>query len=755
MGKKVYKSLLAFVLASGLLAGDLSVTGALPVAAEMTHGTKQIILASSSEAPAIVTDSNGTETVQIKTADDLMWFSAQVSAGNTSLNAMLLDDIDLTGEGINWSPIGSVDSSAKVYYTGIFNGNGKTVTVSYDYNDLQYSAAKNTSGVLFSALGTGGIIQDVTVAGNAAVYGYSGGIVGVAAGGQIVNCMNAASISTNNCYTAGIAGLVENVGTTQIMNCINKGDVIGTNESKGYAGGIVAMVRGGGSVTLTGCRNYGSISSYESVGGIIGNNLLAATVIQNCANYGDVQSHASGMSGYAGGIAGVSYNGGMYESDCNYGTVTGDGNPGSGIVGYMSMSATGQITDCFNIGSVNVMKTYSAIVSGGIAGSIGTTAFVVRNCYSAGQIQLSGGLGGLAGAIIADASGSTLANVTNNFALSGSAPFLIQNATFSDSNAAFKSADEMKSLGSVLGNAYVEDTENVNNGYPMLGWETGDVPAVINLINSIGTVTEDNNTDILEARDAYDRLSTAYKPLVTNYGILESAERSYHAFGEAKNMDAMIDAIGTVTADSKSAIAEARKAYDALTEEAKALVTKLDVLTAAEGRYEQLMAVCEVAFDANGGTKLSQASEMVNCGSAIGTLPTCQRLGYAFVGWYTAENDGNKVSAATVCNDNVTYYAHWMKVDVAKTQITGLKSGVKKFTVIYKAVSKGAGYQIRYSVHSNMSFSKSLNTVNAKETVAKLKSGTRYYIQVRAFKTDSTGGRVYALWSVKKSVKTK
>ena len=56
----------------------------------------------------------------------------------------------------------------------------------------------------------------------------------------------------------------------------------------------------------------------------------------------------------------------------------------------------------------------------------------------------------------------------------------------------------------------------------------------------------------------------------------------------AAAVDAKIDAIGTVTLDSEQAINDARKAYDALTEAQKALVTKLDVLTAAEKKFDEL-----------------------------------------------------------------------------------------------------------------------------------------------------------------------
>lgn len=56
----------------------------------------------------------------------------------------------------------------------------------------------------------------------------------------------------------------------------------------------------------------------------------------------------------------------------------------------------------------------------------------------------------------------------------------------------------------------------------------------------------------------------------------------------AATVDGLIEAIGTVSLESADTIKEARDAYDALTEEQKALVTKLETLTEAEGAYQKL-----------------------------------------------------------------------------------------------------------------------------------------------------------------------
>ena len=113
------------------------------------------------------------------------------------------------------------------------------------------------------------------------------------------------------------------------------------------------------------------------------------------------------------------------------------------------------------------------------------------------------------------------------------------------------------------------------------------------LINAIGTVTYPNSYNAInDARDAYDNLTEEQKALVDNYQVLLDAEAAYKELEDqayAANVDALIEAIGTVTyPTSLEAIRAARDAYDNLTEEQKALVTKLNDLVAKENKYDAL-----------------------------------------------------------------------------------------------------------------------------------------------------------------------
>lgn len=67
-----------------------------------------------------------------------------------------------------------------------------------------------------------------------------------------------------------------------------------------------------------------------------------------------------------------------------------------------------------------------------------------------------------------------------------------------------------------------------------------------------------------------------------------------------------------------------------------------------------------VTFDPNGG-RVSPTSTAVTIGSTYGTLPTPNRTGYSFDGWYTKEIGGTKVTETTTVGTNppATLYAHW------------------------------------------------------------------------------------------------
>ena len=118
---------------------------------------------------------------------------------------------------------------------------------------------------------------------------------------------------------------------------------------------------------------------------------------------------------------------------------------------------------------------------------------------------------------------------------------------------------------------------------------------VMEKINEIGKVTLESKTAIEAARAAYNALTNDQKLLVENYDVLTAAEAELARLeAEAKDkadreaaaqVDEMIERLFPVTRYSGPAIRMARAAYDALTEDQKALVKHYDDLVKAEAEF--------------------------------------------------------------------------------------------------------------------------------------------------------------------------
>ena len=158
----------------------------------------------------------------------------------------------------------------------------------------------------------------------------------------------------------------------------------------------------------------------------------------------------------------------------------------------------------------------------------------------------------------------------------------------------------------------------------------GETSAVIAKISAIGTVeyTDACKIKIDDASTAYDALTDAQKALVTNFDVFTTAKQTYETLkaaaeklvadkAKADDVIAKISAIGKVeyTDACKGRIDDASTTYDALTDEQKALVTNLDVLTTAKQTYETLKAAAEkLAADK------AQADAVIAKISAIGKV---------------------------------------------------------------------------------------------------------------------------------------
>lgn len=86
-------------------------------------------------------------------------------------------------------------------------------------------------------------------------------------------------------------------------------------------------------------------------------------------------------------------------------------------------------------------------------------------------------------------------------------------------------------------------------------------------------------------------------------------------------------------------------------------------------------------------------------------------------------------------------------------RITRVSSGRRVFTVRYDKVTGASGYEVRYSIHYDMSRSTRKDRKSSRSlTVRNLKSEGIYFVQVRAY-GKTNGKKVYSKWSEKKAAK--
>lgn len=308
----------------------------------------------------------GEEPYLIANAGNLYWFAAQVNSGETTINAILMNDIVINSQVLDadgnliadpsglrqWTPIGQyISETDNPGFAGTFNGNGKTIRGLYHYGD----SAKY-----------------------AGLFGYSAGTI---------RDLAIADAYIHTTHSDGRAGSVTGLNEGTVSNCHNSGFVGGN----GQIGGIVGRMNAG---TIENCSNSGTITGNSYVGGICG---YEGGKIQNCSNSGTVNGNLD-----VGGIAG--WNRGAIEKCSNSGTITGNSYVG-GVAGLVS---GGTINNCYNVGSVEATNE----CAGGIAGGVQNTSNI-SNCFSGGLVKVPSSVGGIVGNVLNNS--ATNVTITNGY----------------------------------------------------------------------------------------------------------------------------------------------------------------------------------------------------------------------------------------------------------------------------------------------------------------------------------------------------
>lgn len=165
---------------------------------------------------------------QIGTPSELLWLADRVNGGSGNQDAVLTNDIDMTG--VKWTPIGTTKD--KAFEWGEFDGQGyviKNLTVSD--SSLEYAG-------LFGYVTDHATIKNLGVFGEFSGGEYVGGIAGYSENSEITNCFFIGTVSGTN--TNGIAN-EDTIGDT-VKNCYFQSDStdINARTEKQFKSGEVA-----------------------------------------------------------------------------------------------------------------------------------------------------------------------------------------------------------------------------------------------------------------------------------------------------------------------------------------------------------------------------------------------------------------------------------------------------------------------------------------------------------------------------------
>lgn len=552
------------------------------------------------------------------------------------------------------------------------------------------------------------------------------------------------NVTVSGCITGKMVmgGIAAQLMGGTIDNCTNEAIVFadggttpaGNKEDGTSKMGAVAGIVGNvmNTCTVTNCKNSADVTCANTnrggrTGGIIG--LIDGqyeVTIQKNANTGDINAYQ-----YIGGIVGVNFSKTAPIKECyNTGMVTGNSS-GSTYVGGIVSQCYSDISDCYNTGDFVIHNSGKSAHNAGISSDFFGTA--ITNCYNTGKCLKEGSsYGGICGSGYGNKPESS--KIATCYTIEGTA---YENKEYVTE----LSKDEMQSLSfaKALGDTFAFNPNAVagNDGYPVLNWQ----------IDAM-----DNKQDIVAATDMTEKLET---------GIKE---------------------IGRVTLSDAAVAKKLRAEYDAMSNEAKALISEellkefeeieatiadlqdnANVVKAVAKVENKIEAIGKVTVDSEDAITAARAAYDKLSDSEKELVENLDVLEKAEADLKVAKEEAEakaKAEAEEKAKAEAAAKAKAEKIKKAEaTKVTNVKvaAGKKKATVSWKKVSGVTGYKVYRSTKKTSGF-KLVKTVTKSSTVkytnTNLTKGKTYYYKVRTY-TKIDGKIYYGKYSTVKNVKVK
>ena len=288
-----------------------------------------------------LTPVNGVFTVE--NADQLIWLFE--NSGSTSVptdaTIKLANDIDVDGK----LPV------FKRVFTGIFDGNGKTIS------GLNNPLFKQFNGTAKNLTLRGAI--DATTGTTSEIAAKTGSFAPNSTSATLTNVVSYVdmTVSGGGFNLGGLVGLAK--GKNQFTDCEYRGEItVEWTTSTCTVGGIVGYsVPDGNKVSIEGCVFGGKMTVSGGVagkklpvGGILGQASAGNVVIKECSSFGTITSAITDGTDYAGGVIGVNDSVQISLEYCsNKSTVTAVNSAG-GIYGGITVAS--KAMNCTNFGEI-------------------------------------------------------------------------------------------------------------------------------------------------------------------------------------------------------------------------------------------------------------------------------------------------------------------------------------------------------------------------------------------------------------------
>ena len=379
------------------------------------------------------------------------------------------------------------DRIAPYAFKGTFDGNGKELINLYVNRESTATQSEISENVTLielhnryqSLFGTNyGNIENLVVR-KAHLIGdyYISGIAG-SNNGKILNCKVCQPDFSKKCY-GYISGIsVTNLGTIEECTFEDKLELIYNAGEPDCAASVAGIAAQNGTMGIINkCCNKAeiildvdqSIPNYSECAGIIAIN--SGTITNSC-NIGNITQ--KGVRSYTSGICGRNYN--SINRCYNSGTIIANGSYCPRVGAIAGVAEDSSIIDCYNTGDVTIVEISKYTKVAGIVGE-NRTKSDITNCYNTGKISGVGTHYVYIGAITA-ACANNVPTITNCYYLDTSHPNLYGTTKPVVVNSTSKTMDLMKSttasdfLDLINGNnSFKLDTNNINNGYPILSWQ--------------------------------------------------------------------------------------------------------------------------------------------------------------------------------------------------------------------------------------------------------------------------------------------